>query len=448
MTLLKKNALYRFFLVLFCFGFSFLSYRPAYAILQIDVSGAKSDPLPLAMPYFGGNSAAAKDTGREIVQVVENDLVSSGIFRIIDRRAYIQILDSINTRPNFEDWKAIKAQGLVYGQVEETQDGSLRVSYRLFDVYLSQQMEGTSLTTKPENWRRIAHMIADQIYQRITGEKGYFDTRIVYVAEEGDAKNRIKRLAIMDQDGENKHYLTNGNYMVLTPRFSPNMQQITYFSYSKGTPRIYLYDIETGKQSIVGDFPGMTFAPRFSPDGKKLIMSMAFHGNSEIYTFDLETGRQKRLTNHPAIDTSPSYSPDAKQIVFNSDRGGSQQLYTMNADGSKVRRITFGTGTYATPVWSPRGDYIAFTKIKSGKFYIGIIRPDGSGERLIAEGYLVESPSWSPNGRQVLFYRQTPPVNGKSSSKIYAIDITGHNERLIDTEGDASDPTWSPLLSR
>ncbi len=448
MIFLKKKTVDCFIMAFFCLVFLLGKSQPSYAILQIDVSGAMSDPLPLAMPYFGGNSSSEKEIGRKIVQVIENDLTSSGIFKIIDRQAYIQILDSINMRPKFEDWKVLKAQGLVYGQVEEKEDGSLQVSYRLFDVYFAQQIEGTSLTTKAENWRRIAHMISDQIYQRITGEKGYFDTRIVYISEEGNDKNKIKKLAIMDQDGENRHYLTDGSYMVLTPRFSPNMQQITYFSYSKGTPRIYLYDIETGQQSVVGDFPGMTFAPRFSPDGKKLIMSMAFHGNSEIYTLDIQTGRKKRLTNHPAIDTSPSYAPDGKQIVFNSDRGGSQQLYIMNADGSKVRRISFGKGNYATPVWSPRGDYIAFTKIESGKFYIGIIRPDGSGERSIAQGYLVESPSWSPNGRQILFYRQTPPVNGKSASKIYAIDITGYNERLIDTPTNASDPTWSPLLSK
>ena len=310
-------------------------------------------------------------------------------------------------------------------------------------------MMALAFTTIPSNWRRVGHIITDKVYERLTGEKGYFDTRIIYVAEEGLKTKRIKKLAIMDQDGFNNKFLTLGNELVLTPRFSPTNQMVTYLSYFRNLPRVYLLDIETGMQEVVGDFPGMTFAPRFSPDGKKIIMSFAEEGNSDIYTMDLENRIVERITNHPSIDTSPSYSPDGKYICFNSDRGGYQQIYVMNSNGKNVKRISFGNGLYGTPVWSPRGDLIAFTKLHKGKFYIGVMRTDGSGERLLTENFYQEAPSWSPNGRVLIFYRETK-TNSKGegfSAKLWSIDLTGYNERLVETETDASDPSWSSLLS-
>jgi TolB protein len=311
-------------------------------------------------------------------------------------------------------------------------------------------MLALAFTTVPNNWRRVGHIISDKVYERLTGEKGYFDTRIIYVAEEGPKTNRIKKLAIMDQDGFNTKYLTLGNELVLTPRFNPTNQMVTYLSYFRNLPRVYLLDIETGIQEVVGDFPGMTFAPRFSPDGKKIIMSFASEGNSDIYTMDLETRVVERITNHPSIDTSPSYSPDGKYICFNSDRSRYQQIYVMKSDGSNVKRISFGKGLYGTPVWSPRGDLIAFTKLHKGKFYIGVMRTDGSGERLLTENFYQEAPSWSPNGRVLIFYRETKTDDkGEGfSAKLWSIDLTGYNERLVRTKTDASDPSWSSLLSK
>ena len=311
---------------------------------------------------------------------------------------------------------------------------TLRVEFRLWDVYAENQLKGQSFTTTKDNWRRVAHVIADAIYERLTGEKGYFDTRIVYVSETGPATKRGKRLAIMDQDGENHKFLTSGAAMALTPRFSPNLQKVTYMSYAGSMPKVYILDIETGRQELLGSFPGMTFAPRFSPDSSKVLLSYANNGRTNIYEMDLKRRTSKQLTSGPAIDTSPSYSPDGSQIVFNSDRGGNQQLYVMNADGSDVHRISFGTGRYATPVWSPRGDYIAFTKMANGQFYIGVMYPDGSGERLLASGYLVEGPTWSPNGRVLMYFRQDKG-NSRSNApvKLYSIDLTGYNERMIVT---------------
>lgn len=422
---------------------------PARAELSIDITGARSEPMAVALPDFAANNPQGTAVAKKIRNIIQNDLESSGLFRVLEKGAYLQKFKGIGEAPRFVDWQAIRAEALIQGQVEYVSDKKIRVSFRLWDVFSSEELSSAALEIEKKGLRRVAHIIADMIYKRITGEEGYFDTRIVYVAETGTPLNRIKRLAIMDQDGDNYQFLTDGLNLVLTPRFSPNMQQITYMSYYKDLPRVYLFDIETGKQQIVGDFPGMTFAPRFSPDGHKLIMSMAEDGNSDIYEMNLDTRAVRQLTRHPAIDTSPSYSPDGRQIVFNSDRSGAQQLYVMDKNGKNVRRISFGSGRYATPVWSPRGDYIAFTKILGRKFYIGVMFPDGTGERLVADGYLVEAPTWSPNGRLLMYFRQDPPgKNGiPGATKIYAVDITGYNERRLVTPVDASDPAWSPLLS-
>lgn len=422
--------------------------RPAVAELRIDITRGQMEPLPIAVTDFAGATDDEQRYGRKIAEVVSADLQRSGLFKPIDQRAFIQTVPSLQVLPRFADWKLINAQALVHGKVELGSDGRLRVAFRLWDVFAEEQMTGQSYTAVPAGWRRIAHLIADAIYQRITGESGYFDTQIVYVAESGPKNDRTKRLAIMDQDGANHRFLTDGSDLVLTPRFSPTLREITYLSYYQRTPRVYLLQIDTGRRELLGNFPGMTFAPRFSPDGNKVIFSMAEDGNSEVYEMDLRTRRSRRLTSSPAIDTSPCYSPDGSQIVFNSDRGGSQQLYVMDADGGNVRRISFGDGRYATPVWSPRGDLIAFTKMKGGEFYIGVMRPDGSGERMLTKGYLVEGPTWAPNGRVLMYFRQErSDAQGKGgSSKLYTIDITGYNERQVVTPLDASDPAWSPLI--
>ena len=427
------------------------------ALIEVDITRGNLDPLPIAVSPL----SADKDTeiklknklkidkfGHKISEVVENNLKNSGLFNPLNKDAFLQKPDIAHLKPRFEDWALIKAQALITGKVI-LKDEKLRVEFRLWDVLAAKEMMALAFTTVPSNWRRIGHIITDKIYERLTGEKGYFDTRIIYVAEEGPKTKRIKKLAIMDQDGSNTKYLTLGNELVLTPRFNPTNQMVTYLSYFRNLPRVYLLDIETGIQEVVGDFPGMTFAPRFSPDGKKIIMSFAMDGNSDIYTMDLENRIVERITNHPSIDTSPSYSPDGKFICFNSDRSGYQQIYIMRKDGTKVKRISFGKGLYGTPVWSPRGDLIAFTKLHKGKFYIGVMRTDGTGERLLTENYYQEAPSWSPNGRVLIFYRETKTDSeGKGfSAKLWSIDLTGYNERMVKTESDASDPSWSSLLS-
>ena len=420
----------------------------ARAELKIDITRGNAEPMPIAVTQFFGKNEQAAAAGRDIAGVISADLERSGLFRPVDPKAFIQTPDALQTQPRFPDWRALAAQALVTGAAEVQSDGRIKVEFRLWDVLAEQQMVGLAYFTVPQNWRRVAHIIADQIYKRITGEDGYFDTRVVYVAEAGPQNRRIKRLAIMDQDGANHRFLTDGSALVLTPRFSPTTQEITYLSYFNGQPRVYIFNIDTGQQEVLGDFPGMTFAPRFSPDGNSVIMSLSTDGNSEIYSMDLRTRLVRRLTNHPAIDTSPSMSPDGRQIVFNSDRGGAQQLYIMDADGRNVRRISFGKGRYATPVWSPRGDLIAFTKILENTFYIGVMRTDGSEERLLSQSFLDEGPTWAPNGRVLMFFRQAPAdAAGKGgSTHLHSIDLTGYNLREVVTPTDSSDPAWSPLI--
>jgi len=413
---------------------------PAFATLQVDVNQGNVQPLPIAIPDFNGAPA-----GQQISSVVRADLERSGLFKPLDPKSFLDKISNVNVPPNYANWRTINAQALVTGEATQQPDGRLRVAFRLWDVFGEQQMIGKEYTAAPESWRQMAHMISDDIYQRITGETGYFNTRIVYIAERGPLLNRKKLLALMDEDGYNPTYLTDGAYMVLTPRFDPTSheQRIAYMSYIAGKPRVYLFDINTGHQQMLGEFSNMTFSPRFSPDGNKVVMSLEKGGVSDIYVMDLRTRNVSQLTNAHAIDTSPSYSPDGRQITFESDRGGTQQIYVMNADGSNQHRISFGSGRNATPVWSPRGDLIAFTRQEQGAFNIGVMRPDGSGERIISTGWEDEGPTWAPNGRVLMFTRT---LRGGHGSQIWSVDATGRNERRVLTQGDASDPAWSPLI--
>src|SRR5215831_2555120 len=348
------------------FGIIFLALlalvSPAAAALRVDVNQGNIQPLPIAIPDFAAPNPGDAGAGQNIAKVIRADLDRSGLFRPLDPKSFIEKISNINVPPQFGSWRTINAQALVAGQVQAQPDGRLRVDFRLWDVFGESQMIGQQYFTTPDNWRRIAHIISDAIYERITGEKGYFDTRVVFISESGPALSRKKRLAVMDEDGANPIFLTRGDYLVLTPRFNPTAQMIAYMSYIGAKPRVYLFDMESGRQEMLGNFPNMTFSPRFSPDGNKVVMSLESGGNSDIYVMDLRTRSVSRLTSDPAIDTSPSFSPDGRQIAFESDRGGAQQVYVMNVDGSNQRRISFGPGRNGTPVWSPRGDLIAFTK--------------------------------------------------------------------------------------
>jgi TolB protein len=414
----------------------------------ITVDKARSDPIPIALPPLVG----AGSLGQDIVGVISNDLGNSGLFRPVSPSAFIQASAAPGDVPNFQNWKSIGAQALVTGRVETQGDGQVRVEFRLWDVLPGTQIQGTAYTASQANWRRIAHIIADVIYERLLGEKGYFDTRVVYIAATGPRDRRTKRLAIMDQDSANNRYLTDGSWLVLTPRFHPTRDEIAFMSYANNRPRVYLFNLGSGSQRLLGDFSGMTFAPRFAPDGNSVVMAVTSGNGSDIVAVDLGSHASRRLTNSGSIDVSPCYSPDGSQIVFNSDRGGDQQLYLMGAGGGGAKRISFGSGRYATPVWSPRGDLIAFTRFggEVGNFAIGVMHPDGSGERILSEGFLVEGPTFAPNGRVLMFWRQTRAQDSRGggfSSRLVSIDITGFHERPVDTPTDASDPAWSPLAA-
>ncbi|MEW6599252.1 MAG: Tol-Pal system beta propeller repeat protein TolB [Pseudomonadota bacterium] len=415
---------------------------PARAEIVLDVSQGVVQPMPIAVAPFTGD-ARTKDLGSQIAQVISANLERSGFFKPIDQAAFIDKSPDINVQPVFANWKSLNAQALVNGQASLDADGRLKVDFRLWDVFNEQQLIGLQFTATQDNWRRIAHKISDAIYKRLTGQDGYFDTRIVFVAESGPRGNKVKRLSIMDQDGANPSYLSDGSAMVMTPRFSANSQEITYMALRPDSARIYLFNIETGRQESLGEVKGMMFAPRFSPDGTKVTYSLERNGNIDIYVMDLHSRTTSRLTVDPAIDTSPSFSADGGQIVFNSDRGGSPQLYVMNADGGAAHRISFGSGRYTTPVWSPKGDLIAFTKQEGAQFHIGVMRPDGSEERILTTSYLDEAPTWAPNGRVLMFSHESGPGQ---ASRLWTVDVSGRNERPAPYTGSATDPAWSPLL--
>ena len=418
----------------------------AHAELKLDITKGNVDPMPIAVTNFTG-AGAGEASGTDITGVVAGDLERSGLFKPINEQAFIERVTNGDAVPHYADWRQINANAVVTGTVTPTGGDKVRISFRLWDALGQQQIAGKEYNTFARNWRRVSHLISDEIYKRLTGEQGYFDTRIVYVAESGPAKKRVKRLAIMDQDGANHKFLTDGQSLVLTPRFSPNTQEILYMSYSGNQPRVFLRDLQTGREESLGKFNGMSFAPRFNHDGSRMLMSIANGGVTSIYEMDLRSRSLRRLTQSgAAIDTSPSYAPDGHAIVFNSDRGGSQQIYTMDPNGGNIQRISFGSGEYSTPVWSPRGDLIAFTKQSGGQFYIGIMHPDGSGEKLLTHSWLDEGPSWAPNGRVIVFGREAPGGAGGNRSNLYSVDVTGYNVRALPTPMDASDPAWSPLL--
>jgi TolB protein len=409
--------------------------------LQVDVDQANLKPRPIAIPEFLGED---QRLSAGIANVISADLERSGLFEPLDPRGFIERISDLNTPPRFADWRSSGAEALLVGRAYPAGEGRVRADFRLWDVVLGKQVASGTFAIGPQFWRRLGHIIADQVWEKLTLEKGYFDTRIVFVDETGPKDKRIKRLAIMDQDGFNVRLLSQGHELVLTPRFSPTNQEITYMSYIREQPRVVLMRLDTGQREVIGDFPNMTFAPRFSPDGQRVVMSLQQGGGSAILEMDLRGRQMRRLTQGQAIDTGPCYAPDGRQIVFESDREGTQQLYVMGADGSPARRISFGEGRYSTPVWSPRGDYIAFTKQHSGRFLIGVMRFDGAGERVLTEGFHNEGPTWAPNGRFLMFFRDLSGANG--GPKLYTIDLTGRNERQVPTPSFASDPAWSPLL--
>ncbi len=417
---------------------SVLPKAASWAKISVDINGGNFQPLPIAIPSFGGNP----ELGSKIAAVIAADLKRSGLFTPLNAESFLDKDLSVSAAPNFNNWRGINAQALVVGEVVDGGAG-LQARYRLWDIFAGEQMDGQQFSTSAANWRRMAHMIADAIYTRVTGESGYFDTRIAFVDEQGPKNQRVKRVAVMDQDGANGKLITNGQDLVMTPRFGASANVMTYTSFGEQDPRVYLLNVATGGRDLVGNFPGMSFAPRFAPNGRKLVFSVQENGNASIYQFDLGSKASSRLTNSSSIDTSPCFSPDGTRICFESDRGGGQQIYVMDASGGGAKRISFGDGRYATPVWSPKGDLIAFTKTGGGQFSIGVMRPDGSGERLLTSGFHAEGPSWAPNGRVIAYFKES-----SAGAKLYTVDISGRFEQSIPTPGFASDPSWSPLLGK
>lgn len=439
MKLLVTTALWAFCLI------AAVAQAPLAAQpLRIEITEGVIEPMPFAAPKFVAENPDAEGLAQQVTEVIRSDLVNSGLFREIPSASHISSVEDFGAPVQFADWKAVNAQALITGSVQLTSDNRLVLKFRLFDVFAQTSMEGLQFAASAPSWRRMAHKVADVVYARLTGETGYFDSRVVYIAEEGPKNKRVKRLAVMDYDGANNRYLTDGSAIVLAPRFSPNAREIVYTSYETGTPKVFIMNVDSLERRALDEQPGMTFAPRFSPDGSKVVMSLAEGGNTDIFVMDINTGTKSRLTNGAAIETAPSFSPNGSQIVFESDRGGGQQIYVMPATGGEARRISFGKGRYGTPVWSPRGDFIAFTKMNEGRFHIGVMRTDGSDEKLLTASFLDEGPTWSPNGRVIMFFRETAGADGAPA--LHSVDITGRNLRKVPTATFGSDPAWSSLL--
>jgi TolB protein len=416
--------------------------------LHADVTDTSAEDLVLAIPAMPTSQVAptaagpTDELGRQLAKVIDDDLRNTGLFKTSGPRAAREIAYGEVTAPDYASWSSVNAQAVVQGYVRANGNGSITVGCYLYDVRLQTEMVRQGFVVSPADWRRAAHKCADAIYTRLTGEGPYFDSQLVYVAEQGPKNRRRKQLAIMDQDGANHRFLTNGQSIVLTPRLSPKQNQIVYMSYENKKPSIRIYDLGQRTNRLLVDNASLTFAPRFSPDGRNVLFSMATAGNTDLYRVPAAGGTPQRLTNSPGIDTGGSYSPDGSKIVFESDRGGTQQLYVMDSDGGNQRRISFGGGRYATPNWSPRGDLIAFTRTGGGAFRIGVMSPGGGGENLLTDSWGDEAPSWSPNGRVLMFFRA---AQGSGRPDLWSVDLTGVNARKIPTPLDGSDPSWGPI---
>ena len=410
--------------------------------LEVDVVGGITAPMAIAVPAMPVAPGAGNSLGHQIAEVVASDLRSTGLFTPLGPRGIGGYSFAQASSPVYAEWRNAGASALVSGYVEPRADGRITVGCYLFDVAAGRELARQGFAVTPSNWRSAAHKCADVVYSRLSGEQPFLDTRIVYVAETGPKTNRQKRIAIMDSDGSNHRYLTEGKATVITPRFSPRGDKLVYMSYQGRRPRVYVMDVATGAERLLVPGTAFTFAPRFSPSGDRIVFSMANGGNTDIYVVGSSSGTPQRLTTAPGADTSPSFSPDGRRIVFESDRSGSQQLYTMNADGSGQRRITFGGANYASPVWGPRGDLIAFTRIGGGAFRIGVMSPSGGGERLLTNAWQDEGPSWAPNGQFVMFHRT---ARGSGQASLYAVSVNGGTARRMPTPLGGSDPSWSPL---
>lgn len=411
---------------------------PGNARVQVDITGANVQPMPIAIPDFRGDEAL----GREIVQIISANLRRSGYFNILDPRAHTERNLGADSTPNFQSWRAINAQALAVGTVTSGGQGLL-VQYRLWDVFGGNQLDGKQFTMTAENRRRLAHVVSDAIYTQLTGAGPYFDSRIAFVDETGPKDRRVKRIALMDQDGAGVRYLTAPGQLVLTPRFSPQNNQITYMQFGGENPRVFLLNLQSGARGNLGEFQGMSFSPRFAPDGRRVVMSILNQdGNSNLAVMDLGSRQISRITSGAQIDTGASFSPDGSRIVFESDRGGGQQVYVMGAGGGGASRISQGEGRYATPVWSPRGDLIAFTKQGRGGFQLGVMAPDGSRERILASAFHLEGPTWAPNGQVIAYFREQG-----AGPALWTVDVNGRFDQRLATPNFGSDPAWSPLLT-
>ncbi|MGM0661235.1 MAG: Tol-Pal system beta propeller repeat protein TolB [Pseudomonadota bacterium] len=413
--------------------------------LRIEITEGVIEPMPYAVPDFVADTAEGRDLARDLGRVIADDLSGTGLFREIPQDAHISRITSFQSPVQYADWRAVNAQALITGAVSLDASGRLVVQFRIHDVFAGQELgEGLQFAGTRDGWRRIAHKVADVVYSRITGEGGYFDSRVVFVSESGPKDDRAKRLAIMDYDGANLQYLTDSSSIVLAPRFSATGDRVLYTSYESGAPRIYVLDVaDVGRRALPTLEGSMSFAPRFAPDGRRVVYSLTQGGNTDLHRMNIDGGDSTRLTSAPSIETAPSYSPEGNRIVFESDRSGTPQLYIMPAGGGEASRISFGQGRYGTPVWSPRGDLIAFTKQSGGRFHIGVMRTDGSEERLLTASFLDEGPTWAPNGRVIMFTRESRGAQGEA--RLYSVDISGRNLKQVDTRGGASDPSWGPL---
>lgn len=455
---MKKIISFIYLISLFCF----FSIDSARAVVSFKIKG---DEIPkskiLIYGFDEANSYVSKDASKIVEQIREN-LTSTALFDVISHQDYIKLFNiknkssfnisrsnlSINTVPDFNKYASVGIDALLIADVGfNASESKLELKVRLWDILDERQMFGKYYLTGQDRYKKMSNMISNKVFESITGEKsGHFDSQIAYIAESGNPRKRVKRIALMDFDGGNFRYLTDGEDLVLTPSFSKNPGELFFLRYFKNRPQIFYLDIEKKIISKLSKIKKTTFAPYAHPQNPNLLLFSIIdsRGASNIYEMNRYSDRITKLTRGRAINTTPSYSPDGKKIIFSSDRSGTEKIYVMNYDGSNTKKISNGRGSYSKPIWSPDGSLIAFTRVSKNRFYIGVMTPDGKNERVITSAYLVEGARWSPNGRYLIYSKKTSPYGKGSIPKIYIMDIVTGYERMLptpDSEG-ATDPDW------
>lgn len=412
---------------------------------QIEVSGKNYKLTKIAINHFLTQKYEEKIIAKEIRDTVCKNLSDSGIFSIVAENNFIEQNKGSEFIPFFEAWKKINATILVNGSLTKNRKNNYTIVISIWDNILAKKILHRKITFSEKSIQKTSHIISDHIYQEIIGEKGYFDSKILYVAEKVIENKIFTRIAMMNQDGKEHKYLTNGKFISISPKISPDKENIAYVDFRAGISKIFLRNLYSGQENLLTNMKGSIFSPRFSRNGKKILFSLAKKGATNIFKFDINTKKISVLTRNIYINTSPQFSPDDKKIIFTSNRLGTAKIYTMNEEGKNVVKITEKPGSHLEPKWSPDGKYISYINLRRKLgYYINIINTKTGEETTVVKSDVIHGYCWCPNSKYILFSEAigNKEEEKKTIYKLQKINIFNKHKTTINTPYSASDPIW------